>query len=196
MCTLTTQSWNQDMHRIKMKRYSIETELQPEALTGEEVASVGPRSMLALLECEEKKFKFNMTRCQMKPALPACRTVRRAVFIKHKSDALLQLYAQRKLWAICAGSLRSHFHHNSVYCYCPQSVFFVFCCFSIIEKETEAFCNGKWLKWFLIISEQRVEPKVTITNLDAQYQLIIFFSTELVFKKGRVIRLTERSKQT
>lgn len=56
MCTLTTQSWNQDMHRIKMKRYSIETELQPEALTGEEVASVGPRSLLALLECEKKSL--------------------------------------------------------------------------------------------------------------------------------------------
>lgn len=121
-----------------MKRYSIETELQPEALTGEEVASVGPRWLPALLECEEKKFKFNMTRCQMKPALPACRTVRTAVFIKHKSDALLQLYVQRKRWAICAGSLRSHFHYNSVCCYCPHSVF-LFCCFSIIEKKQRRF---------------------------------------------------------
>lgn len=44
-----------------------------------------------------KKFKY-----QMKPVLSACLTVCRALFIKYKSDALLQLYVQHKLCAICA----------------------------------------------------------------------------------------------
>lgn len=63
-----------------------------------------------------------MTQCQMKPVLPACLTVCRAVFIKYKSDALLQRYLQRKLCAICASSLMSYFHFNSVCCLCPHKV--------------------------------------------------------------------------